>query len=389
MHLHRRITLGTTLLTISVALGFAACVGAGPEDETDTDTIESVDEADLPMTIDYNIGTAVGSPVYQSTSCGMVDDYTPTCASSSATDTAFYWTAPASGTYTFTTAGSSYDTVLHVYNGVGGSLLACNDDANGTLQSSVSLNLTSGQGLTIVVDGYSSSCGNYKLNISSSSSGSSPPTSTMSLWLRADAGVTTSGGLVSSWADQSGNNNTAYMATASRRPSLASGALNGKPVIRFNGSQSLTLTSAVQPSTFTVFVAGKNSMPSETFSMILGPGGNNANNQLRWENGTQALFVGTGNNLPVITSTIGNTRVYHALSARYDGSQMRVYRDGNLVSTHSFVTSGPWSLNQIGAYYSSYFMVGDVAEILFYNSALSDTDRTSVNSYLKTKYALP
>jgi hypothetical protein len=145
----------------------------------------------------------------------------------------------------------------------------------------------------------------------------------------------------------------------------------------------------LQPSTFTVFIAGKNSMPTETFSMILGPGYSSANNQLRWENGTQALFVGTGNNLPIITSTIGNTRVYHALSARYNGSSMSVYRDGNLVSTSSFTTSGTWDLYQIGAWYSQYYMKGEIAEILFYNSALSEGDRTSANAYLRSKYALP
>ncbi len=123
--------------------------------------------------------------------------------------------------------------------------------------------------------------------------------------------------------------------------------------------------------------------------MILGPGGSSPNNQMRWENGSQALFVGTGNNLPTTTSNIGNTRVYHALSVRYDGTTMTVYRDGNLISTHTFTTTGPWTLSQIGAWYSQYFLIGDIAEILIYPTALSSTDRTTTNSYLKLKYNLP
>lgn len=122
--------------------------------------------------------------------------------------------------------------------------------------------------------------------------------------------------------------------------------------------------------------------------MILGPGGNNPNNQMRWENGTQVLFVGTGNNLPSTTSTIGNTRIYHELSVRYDGSMMRVYRNGILISSHSFTTSGPWTLSQVAAYYSSIFLIGDLAEVLVYGTALSDADRGRTDSYLKTKYAL-
>jgi hypothetical protein len=217
-----------------------------------------------------------------------------------------------------------------------------------------------------------------------------PPSSTRTLWLRADAGVTISNGKVTNWDDQDDSNNDAYMATVERQPSLITNAINGNPVIRFYGTQSLRLTNTLSHSNFTVFVAGKNSHPS-SFSMILGPTGTgtNGNNQLRWENGTQALLVGLGNDMPIVTATVGNTKVYHALSARYDGSQLKLYRDGNLVSTSSFVTSGPWELNQIGAWVSQYFMVGDLAELLFYSSALSESNRSTANSYLKTKYALP
>jgi len=222
---------------------------------------------------------------------------------------------------------------------------------------------------------------------------SSPPTTSLALWLRADVGTSgsTNGSPVSSWLDQSGNGLNATMATASRQPVLATGALNGKPVVRFNGAQSLVLSRVLSPTRFSVFVVGKNSMPTETFSMIMGPGGSSANNQLRWENGSQALLVGTGNNLPIVTANTGNTRAYHALSARYDGATMTVYRDGNAVSSSptSFSTTGTWDLFQIGAWYSTYFMQGDVAEILFYTSALSETDRGTANGYLRSKYALP
>ncbi|MBV1853609.1 M4 family metallopeptidase [Catellatospora tritici] len=213
------------------------------------------------------------------------------------------------------------------------------------------------------------------------------PTPGSLVWLRADAGVTSSGGLVSNWTDQSGTGHHASMTVAARQPSLASGVVNGKPVIRFGGSQSLSLVT-INPSAFTVFVVGKNSKTTESYSMILGPGGNNANNQLRWENGTQALVYGS-NGIPATTSTIGNTRVFHDLVIRYDGATLKVYRDGTLYTSTPVAASGGWSINQIGAYYSSAYMQGDLAELLVYSSALSDTDRVSTQNYLKSKYALP
>jgi len=218
---------------------------------------------------------------------------------------------------------------------------------------------------------------------------SAAPASSPLLWLRADAGVQSTSSKVYQWDDQSGNGKHATMTVDARKPTLVSGALNGLPVIRFGGAQSLNLLNPASPTAFTVFIVGKNSKATETFSMILGPGGSFPNNQLRWENGSQALFVGTGNNLPVITSTIGNTRVYHVLSARYDGSVLKVYRNGNPLSSHSFTTSGPWTLSNVGAWYSTYFMTGDLAEVLIYSRALTETERSQTNTYLGTKYGLP
>jgi hypothetical protein len=215
------------------------------------------------------------------------------------------------------------------------------------------------------------------------------PASGPRLWLKSDAGVTPPSGRVSHWADQSGFGSFAYMPTPSRQPFLVSGALNGLPVLRFNGAQSLILSPFVSPSRFTIFIVGKNSRTSESFSMILGPAGSGPNNQLRWENGSQALSVGTGNNLPVTQTTIGNTRVNHALAVSYNGSTFSVYRDGSLVATRSFATTGPWTLGQIGAWFSSYFLIGDLAEILVYDRALTDSERNQTSAYLRSRYALP
>jgi hypothetical protein len=92
---------------------------------------------------------------------------TPSCAYSAAPDLAYFWTAPYSGTFTFTTSGSSYDTLLHIYNRSTGAALGCNDGSGGTRQSSIALNLSAGPQLRIVVDGYAGNCGNFRLNITS------------------------------------------------------------------------------------------------------------------------------------------------------------------------------------------------------------------------------
>ncbi|MBK8720701.1 MAG: hypothetical protein IPN32_39255 [Deltaproteobacteria bacterium] len=77
----------------------------------------------------------------------------------------YTWTPPTSGAYTFSLAGSSYDTVLAIASGgCGGVELVCNDDSGG-LQSQASANLTAGQTVVIAIDGYNGATGSYSLAV--------------------------------------------------------------------------------------------------------------------------------------------------------------------------------------------------------------------------------
>jgi Concanavalin A-like lectin/glucanases superfamily len=378
----------STHAVVFMSLAALASIAACAEDASDVakgPPPEHVDVARQEIYFDADLGSAMGNAIATGNTCASGNEFAPVCATSAAGDLAYYWTAPSSGTFTFTTTGSGFDTMLQAFNDAQTQSLGCNDDANGTAQSSLSLALSAGQRITIVVDGYSTDCGSFTLNVSG---GSSVPTSGLGLWLAADGLALSNGAKVSTWPDQSGNSRNGQMTAVARQPTFVTNALNGRPVVRFGGAQSLSLSSPVQPTTFSVFVVGKNSMPSETFSMILGPGGNWPNNQLRWENGSQALFVGTSNGMPAVKSPIGNTRTYHVLSATYNGSMLSVYRNGGLVSNHSFSTNGPWTLAQVGAWYSTYFMQGDLAEVMVYDRSLPGSERSSVESYLRSKYAL-
>src|ERR1035438_8942129 len=73
------------------------------------------------------------------------------------------------------------------------------------------------------------------VNITGSAPTNPVPTG-LSVWLKADAGVTTnaSGG-VTTWSDQSGNGNDAVQATDAFAPLFVTNAVNGNPVLRFNG----------------------------------------------------------------------------------------------------------------------------------------------------------
>lgn len=80
------------------------------------------------------------------------------------------WTAPASGTVSINTHGSSFDTTLGVYTGSSVStttVVAQNDDdpAGGTLTSAVTFTATAGTTYYIAVDGYNAATGTVVVNL--------------------------------------------------------------------------------------------------------------------------------------------------------------------------------------------------------------------------------
>jgi hypothetical protein len=79
------------------------------------------------------------------------------------------WKAPAAGTTTIATAGSTFDTLLAVYTGsaVGAlTAVASNDDANGTTQSQVTFTAAVGTTYRMAVDGYGGATGSVSIRVS-------------------------------------------------------------------------------------------------------------------------------------------------------------------------------------------------------------------------------
>src|SRR6187402_1175483 len=69
------------------------------------------------------------------------------------------------------------------------------------------------------------------LHVSSLGQGPGGVSTGLRLWLRADAGVTSSAGAVSAWADQSGIGNTVTQSATSQRPAYYT---TGGNLINFN-----------------------------------------------------------------------------------------------------------------------------------------------------------
>lgn len=219
-------------------------------------------------------------------------------------------------------------------------------------------------------------------------------------WLRADQGVTQSGGVVSQWSDLSGNGNNASQATSGSRPTVVSNVINGKPVIRFDGSQWLNgSANDVIANDYTIITVMKYDSFSEGVAVPV---------RVKSSVGAREVFVTQGTIYGQYSAKRGQTQfsVTPAITLGQFGVAEYVYGGGTNYGTSSnFLTSyngtvlgnyssvgtagGTANANVIGQTASGANMLnGDFAELLIFNRALGETERKKVQFYLYQRYGL-
>lgn len=229
-------------------------------------------------------------------------------------------------------------------------------------------------------------------------------TNNLQLWLRADAGVTTSGTNVTGWADQTTNANHASQGTAAAQPTLVTNALNGKPVVRFDGTNDFM---SIPDSASLDFGTGDFSI----FAVF------NQTNNINAAYGYGLLYGKFGGSSPFAGATVflnlnGDGVVTFRTSSAFslnstsgfDDLKTRVWefaRAGTTLSerinavTHASGTTPVVDLDNanpalIGGQAGNVQPFrGDLAEFLIYNTNLSATERQDINEYLFAKYAIP
>ena len=247
------------------------------------------------------------------------------------------------------------------------------------------------------------------VNITGSAAPTNPVLTGLKVWLKAGAGVTTnfSGG-ITTWTDQSGNGNDAVQASDTFAPLVVANAVNGKPVLRFNGiapsAQYLEVSDAGTAfltndfSTFALarFVGSYPALRQNVWSKCSDAGSagpvdwwfNTPNGEPFGYRGDGVNFAGVGG------GTVGPTLgLYSVLGMEVTGVDgvMSHYLGfaGNGSSVALTNTANAGSPLRIGRRADNGTQInGDIAEILIYNQALTGTDRTNVTAYLYGKYNL-
>ena len=222
----------------------------------------------------------------------------------------------------------------------------------------------------------------------------------LKLWLSADSGayndagttLATNGQSVQQWNDRSSNSQNSSQASSGLRPLFVSSVVNGRPVIRFDGSDDfLSLGQSLTGSTQTFFIVARNNDLTNG-SVLLGNNSVSGNRYLFFQLPATGLpglryahFDPDVAHSPTITGS-----VFAIVSAIQNGTSATAYTNGTAgTTTNTMSTADTNVLDSIGRYTTLiYMMDGDIAEIIYYDVAVSNTDRILIENYLNTKYAV-
>jgi PKD repeat protein len=208
-----------------------------------------------------------------------------------------------------------------------------------------------------------------------------PQSSHLSSWYMGDSVMFSTSNFVKKLKDLSGNGNDATQNNASSQPQQNTTVeLNGHKVITFSGSQYLT-NNAPFNSPFTLFfISRQNTITS--YQDVIEPNGAVATQWMY--SGGKYLWYGEN-----LSSTLFDTKSYHIMTLARNSDSAIFYLDTikNTKASGLPVHSGTgWTIGKYNADVADFFY-GNIAEIILYDTLLSDLEISQVNQYLKNKYS--
>jgi hypothetical protein len=241
----------------------------------------------------------------------------------------------------------------------------------------------------------------------------------LSLWLKSDAGVTTSGSNVTAWADQSGNGfNANGNVVDGVNPTFVSNVKNGKPILRFGNSNSATVlrtgaTTFGNSGEFTIFTAHQYNETDNDWATLVQKGDGATEAGTTFE--IAARFIASEDPTKSSFGVMGYANEEYAWNFLYQepastswsivcatqsltNNSQQYHVNGSLASSSSSVAGINATNIAIGignggsgsepqpADHGGF--KGDLAEVIFYNRAVTTPERQQVEAYLNTKYAI-
>jgi hypothetical protein len=229
------------------------------------------------------------------------------------------------------------------------------------------------------------------------------------LWLDASSLSLTDGVSVETWSDISGNAYDASNTTTAEQPEFvqSSALINNKSLIRFYGldaadndhldlpSELGTTQDGVVGNNYTFFVVAGRRAAGENWILGGNPGGPaNGNLGIGWRSNNNFAQVHWGNDIDVGTgaqlTATGQLGIFTAdFNVSKSPSARKVFENSQLQNTRNNNTAlGQWNTPTLGMFAGGRWADVDIAEVIFFNEAVSDAQRIIIENYLGAKYGI-
>ncbi|WP_422007735.1 T9SS type A sorting domain-containing protein [Roseivirga pacifica] len=230
-------------------------------------------------------------------------------------------------------------------------------------------------------------------------------TNDLYVWLRADAGTstTTNNTTLSTWSDRSGNTNNA---TDDGTPPLfkdnTTDNINFNPTLDFDGEDdrlslgnlSQIKSGATNNGDYTMIGVGIR-QDGPQWNFVLGSPGGTGNTSLHFgyrDNNSAATLAHWGNDIDVGTNAFDNPQAPFLLYGEYDGSQRIIEetRGGNFARNSGGNTGDieGSTANYIGDVESLGNYNGLIPEVIVFENDISDISKLQIYTYLGLKYGI-
>jgi hypothetical protein len=227
----------------------------------------------------------------------------------------------------------------------------------------------------------------------------SPGRPPSSYWKASSLGLA-DGTAVASWADSSASGNTLTQATAGQQPVYKAPAsvpwLNGNPAVRFDGTDDqLTRTTGVaSPTVAQSTLAMVIYIPAGTTNAAPFKATAGAGFDITLQRGNaQFSASGGGSSQTVLAGQWQISSGVHIVVVIYDGAQQHLYVDGTMLAyaaTTGSITPTTLIMGALTvAATPNYPFKGDIAELVFYGTALTQAQLDQLHRGWAASYRMP
>lgn len=199
--------------------------------------------------------------------------------------------------------------------------------------------------------------------------------------------VTRNGENVSCWKDKSGNNHHAVNQDLGQTPTYQKEHLNSKGVLRFDGKNDhfadIFAANTKNKTIFVVFSHDHDGKGDPTGPLYQNNNVSDSGFFPMYANGLSPLFTNTWTQEP---SEFGRN-TYHVVTVRHGDAISQLYKNGYKTMEAAANATHTGGYFQIGSRRANnqYFR-GEIAELLYYNRDLTDTERKTIETYLMDKW---